>query len=167
MTFNLIIKLSNFQVKIITAFVLILIITLPPIESYHDRPTVYGSGYSYVDSGGQFINVKFGRSISSPVPLSYMSKEFYPTRYGPLLTANSLAITPVKELFKPSQQQADEEVPYTNGQLEEFYKFLKEAAEEDANETLTVQSEMDNLRDGSVQTYVSVKMGKNGYNYQY
>lgn len=129
---------------------LLLSITIAQLaQSYYNLPAT--SGYSYVDPSGQTINVKFGHQHP------YLPLIFQPrigTYHQPV---NANLIQPERKLFAPALQPYPAE---TRGQVEEYEKFLKEAAEEDAKERQQEAS-------STAKSYVAVKFGENSYNYQY
>lgn len=150
----ILISTFNTQIKFLSV-TLILFISLPT-EAYHSAPPY---GYSYVDSGGHYINVKFGFNPSSSSSLNghYYELPSHRPTLGLSLNPNAIQSTD-KKLFTPALRELR---PESDGQVEEYIKFLKEAAEEDAKEAGKVS-------ENTSKAYVSVKLGNDkGYNYQY
>lgn len=132
---------NNMQISFVTLTILIGLV--PMIKaSYNNYPSY---GFSYVDSGGHYINVKFGTGLQ-------MSNSNVRSNY-----ASSNAIPYERKLFTPILREFD---VVSDGQYEEYVKFIKEAEEEDAKEALK-------NTESSSQAYVSVKLGNDSYNYQY
>lgn len=144
-------QISFVRLSVLLSVLLLLSIIIPINASYHNYPSY---GFSYVDSSGQFINVKFGSAAGQLAASS--SNTNINTNYD---LSNLIPSTYERKLFTPATKN-ERQVLVTDGQVEEYMKFLKEAAEEDAKEAAK-------RYETTSQAYVSVKLGNKSYNYQY
>lgn len=133
----------------------LIVCVIVQINAYHQ--TLPFGGYSYVDdSSGHFINVKFGRSIPSVFNRPLYQSDHFRSSFELPVRPNPNAIPNEKKLFVPVFKQVAR--PESDGQYEEYLKFMKEEAEQNAKST---------GKNSNSQSYVSVQLGDKGYNYQY